>query len=153
MNFQKVKKNAVTALLDNDVDLIAHCCNCQNTFGSGIAREIRERIPSAYDADTEAYQRSDSLLGKWSSDGKVVNLYGQEFFGSGKRQINYGAYANALSSFVNEYLSSGGSQETIIGFPYKIGSDRAGGDWDIVCEITEGIMQSNSMKMIWFSLE
>lgn len=35
-----------------EVDVIGHCCNMQNTFGSGIAEDIRERYPKAYEADT-----------------------------------------------------------------------------------------------------
>ena len=32
-------------------DVIVHGCNCQNTMGSGIAKEIKERYRNAWEAD------------------------------------------------------------------------------------------------------
>ena len=40
-------------------DIIVHGCNCFNTMGSGIAKEIRARYPEAYEADT----RYDAQIG------------------------------------------------------------------------------------------
>ena len=37
------------------INNIAHSCNCQNVMGGGIAKQIKERYPQAYEADTEFY--------------------------------------------------------------------------------------------------
>lgn len=148
-----VEGNLIDALLENKVDCIFHCCNCRNSFGSGIAREIKERIPAAYNADKKYYQNRmpmpDDMLGHFSTGGNVINLYGQSNYGSGK-QIDYGAYANALSHALRDLQES--KPDIIIGFPFKIGSDRAGGDWSVVKEITEGIVKSNNVKAFWYKL-
>ena len=34
-------------LLAKNVDVVFQSCNCQNTFGSGIARSIKEMYPEA----------------------------------------------------------------------------------------------------------
>ena len=53
-------------LLADDVIAIGHQANCQNTFGSGIARSIREMYPEAYAADTAAAIRKINILGNFS---------------------------------------------------------------------------------------
>lgn len=41
--------------------LIAHGANCCNVMGAGIAGQIREQFPEAYDADTAFYERVKGL--------------------------------------------------------------------------------------------
>lgn len=36
-------------------DLILHGCNCRNTMGSGIAKQIKDKFPDAYEADTKMF--------------------------------------------------------------------------------------------------
>ena len=36
---------------DGKFDVIVHGCNCQCMMGGGIARQIRQAFPEAYDAD------------------------------------------------------------------------------------------------------
>jgi O-acetyl-ADP-ribose deacetylase (regulator of RNase III) len=48
MSVKFKKGNAVSALIDGEVDYLLNCVNCQGKYASGIAKEIRERIPSAY---------------------------------------------------------------------------------------------------------
>ncbi|MGA8944018.1 MAG: hypothetical protein WB502_15090 [Thermoactinomyces sp.] len=38
-------------LLQSDCTVIAHQCNCFATMGAGIAKQIKERYPEAYEAD------------------------------------------------------------------------------------------------------
>ena len=53
-------------LLAKDVEVIGHQANCQNTFGSGIARTIREMYPDAYKADCDAAIEKVNTLGRFS---------------------------------------------------------------------------------------
>ena len=68
-------------------DIIVHGCNCQNVMGSGIAKEIRERYPRAYEVDSSmvTYQKPILKLGNFSvvADNpidpkfEIVNAYTQ----------------------------------------------------------------------------
>ena len=53
-------------LLSKDVEVIGHQANCQNTFGSGIARSIREMYPDAYAVDTLCASKKSNTLGNFS---------------------------------------------------------------------------------------
>lgn len=71
-------KNAKGNLIDmaeqGMFDVIVHGCNCQNTMGSGIAKELRARYPGAYWADEIAYR--DAFNGDGWFEGKPINLLG-----------------------------------------------------------------------------
>jgi len=157
-----IKGNVVDALLNKDIDYLLHCCNCQNNFGSGIAKEIKERVPSAYDVDKKRHVLSDGeLLGHCSIDYKtgVVNIYAQEFYGyygdwfkQRSRQVNYGALSSSLMFFINQHNNGSGRLGNTVGLPYKFGSDRAGGDWDTVKEIVEEMLELNGFDVVWYKL-
>jgi O-acetyl-ADP-ribose deacetylase (regulator of RNase III) len=125
--------NAVDALIDGEIDFLLHCANCQNTFGSGIAYEIKKKIPEAYEADCTMSEllRPDAKLGRHSHSMGVINLYGQLNYGLGKRQLNYGALASAIIHSMPKWAD----ENEVVGVPYKMASDRAGGDWNIVLEL------------------
>ena len=148
--------NAVDALINGEIDYLLHCCNCQSTFGSGIAKEIKEKLPAAYASDVNCKLIPSKRLGHYSIGDDVINLYGQYNFGNGK-QIDYGAYALALSRALLDLkadIEEDGTdvRHVTLGFPYKIGSDRAGGDWNTVKEITEGVVSSLGYRMVWYKL-
>jgi len=154
--------NLIDGLFNGEVDIIAHCCNCQNNFGSGVAKEIKERIPSAYEGDCYAHeQMAGNLLGFYfvnhPDKHKVANIYAQEYYGTygdhykrTGRQLDYGALVVALTDFAEHCIEH---EYTIVGFPYKFASDRAGGDWDVVQEIVEGIFSERGIDVIWYKLE
>lgn len=66
---KRIKGNLLDMAENGDFDVIVHGCNCQNTMGSGIAKQIRERYPEAYRADTRFCQGQDPIekLGNYSS--------------------------------------------------------------------------------------
>ena len=150
------KGNAVSAVINGEIDVLLHCANCQALMGSGIAAEIAERIPSARQVDYEyasAMGRTRQMLGTYSSalvngegSGKVFNLYGQFQPGLAKRALNYGAITAALLK-VKATLDP----LTIVGIPYKMGCDRAGGDWDIMLEIVEFVFRDT--LLVIYSLD
>jgi O-acetyl-ADP-ribose deacetylase (regulator of RNase III) len=141
-----VEGNAIDALLNCEIDVLAHCANCQNTFGSGIAKEIRERLPKAYKADCDAVALDINRLGNCSlcSDGKVVNLYGQDLFGRDRRQVNYGAFASALRRMKYFLLD-----DDVVGFPYRVASDRAGGDWEVIKELILWELKDHTVRFYY----
>lgn len=121
-------------------DVIVHGCNCLNTMGSGIAAEIRERYPRAYDADTmiaEHIKQNGGLpidkLGNYSyvdhqkkdvfsPSFTIVNAYTQvNYMPRGVDHFEYESFYLILKKLAVVYAGKR------FGFPY-IGMGLAGGD-------------------------
>lgn len=154
--------NVVDALLNGEVDFIAHCCNAQGVMGSGVAKEIKERIPEAYTEYISQYnsyvQRGNlpKFLGSLNTSGNVLNLIAQEYYGyDKKRYVNYGALASSLAMVVSciEQVSDYYSDQITIGIPFKMASDRAGGDWDIVLELLDFLVVPYVKDVVIYKLE
>jgi len=154
MSIQIIDGNLLDAFDNGEVDMIAHCVNCQGVMGSGIALQIKNNYLEAYRRYMQAccVRDSDTLLGACqvvqlneSSPYKIVaNLFGQYDVGTHQRQLNYGAISDAFKSLerqVKFYYSKS------IGFPYKIGCDRAGGDWGVVQEMIEYYFKNYEVKI------
>ncbi len=153
-------------LLRNDrVEVIGHQANCQNTFGSGIARTIREMYPTAYHADTLAARNHQNQLGAISFADiplnhrkddtrlhRIYNLYGQGLFGRGIRQTNYEALYSALEAMRNNIDEAYLDSPPVVGFPYKMGSDRGGGSWDIVSRLIEVAFDGYESDVVIYQL-
>jgi O-acetyl-ADP-ribose deacetylase (regulator of RNase III) len=140
------------------VQAIGHQANCQNTFGSGIARAIKEMYSEAYEIDCISAAKKKNTLGLWSAaeiplvDGyvnrhgnkisRIYNLYGQNL-GTIKglerrvRMTDYEALYSALESVADSLNLGGDKMPPIIGFPYLMGSDLGGGRWEIVQRLIE----------------
>lgn len=153
MSIKYVKGDAVQALVDGEVDFLIHCCNNQGVMGSGIAKQIKDKIPEAYTAYKKMFNiSSDYCMGKTSLGGKVINIIGQDSYGYGsKRYGHYGYIAQGLASvsfeihnyvdcYDNTQADSYYNNEVKIGIPYRLASDRAGCDWCIILELIEGIL-------------
>lgn len=148
MSIKYVKGDAVQALLEGEVDALMHCCNCQGKMNSGIAKQIRNTFPRVYDYYME--HSSDLELGEVQvinvgslckrDNSFVVNLLGQEYYGyDNKRYVNYGALSHSIYQGLLCLLKSVTCEDMPlkIAIPYKMGCDRAGGDWAIVSEMVE----------------
>lgn len=149
------KGNAVSALIDGEIDCLLHVCNNKGVMGSGIALEIKNRIPDAY----QGYKSSQiannmkldlgSISFGWVTDARgkfVCNMVAQDGYGGRFiKHLNYGALAECLSKF------SKGMNPIVIGLPYKMGADRAGGDWNIVLELVEYYLKD--FEVIVYQLE
>ena len=124
------------AFADNNRVLI-HCCNSQKKMGSGIAKQIRERAPTAY-----YNYLSDCRMGNitFSNKGDVCNLVAQEFYGNdGKKYVNYGALAECLGRLRDVLDVDIEKSEVVV--PMNMASALAGGDWEIVLELVEWYLQ------------
>lgn len=140
------------------ITIIAHICNCQNNFGSGLALQIKQRYPEAYKADTQFYcscdpeNRFKEMMGNIShtrtKDNNVIfNLYAQFNFGREKRQLNYEAFYSGMEK-IRDLILSDKKHKYIIGVPYKIGSDRAGGDWNVVLAMIHSVFDNSGIDVI-----
>ncbi len=133
-----------------EVQVVGHQANCQNTFGSGIARTIKEMYPEAYRADTYAAVNKRNTLGNLSfgevrlvngitnSHGnhirRIYNLYGQNLGTDhtklNQRKTNYEALYCALEKMALDLQKDGNNY--VVGFPHLIGCGLGGGNWNIV---------------------
>lgn len=128
-----------------NLDVICHQVNCQGKMASGIAKQIRDTYPQVYDAYKAKYDAvvqygSHIMLGDVQFVGlyedfyqevkhqHVCNMFAQNNFGyDGKRYTSYDAFWICLNK-IKQSLQPGST----IGFPYKIGCDRGGANWNII---------------------
>jgi O-acetyl-ADP-ribose deacetylase (regulator of RNase III) len=140
------------------VNVICHVANCRNNFGSGVAAQIKSCYPQAYEADTKYYDSCDpdnlfsEMMGHFSyartdEDKLIVNLYAQFDFGRGKRQLDYESFYSGLEK-MRDPLIKDKSKKWTVGFPYKIGSDRAGGDWNVVLAMIHSVFDNSEIDVI-----
>ena len=138
---QHAKGNLIDMAEAGQFDIIVHGCNCQNTMGSGIAKEIRERYPGVYHADglaTQQWKNPVAKLGNFSTYATaangypfvVINAYTQlHYLPRGIDHFEYESFYLILKKLV----SLGGVR---FGFPY-IGMGLAGGDSNRIIAMLE----------------
>lgn len=128
------KGNLLDLAEAGDFDIIVQGCNCFNTMGGGIAREICERFPMAAQVDDETVKGDYNKLGNYTTafTGKflIVNAYTQYDMSRGDDVFEYAAFQLILEKLVHEF------GDKRIGLPY-IGMGLAGGDADIIIEMIE----------------
>jgi O-acetyl-ADP-ribose deacetylase (regulator of RNase III) len=141
----KTKGNLITLAEQGWFDVIVQGCNCFNTMGSGIAREIREKYPQAYAVDCETWAGDYGKLGSYTVMlGKevrvpfdIVNAYTQYDFSRGKDVFEYVSFAMILQKLAHEYPTRN------FGFPY-IGCGLAGGDTEVIMAMLEDFAKTIS---------
>jgi len=134
-------------IFDGGWNGMVHCANLYHTFGAGIAKQIKIKYPSAYQADCETPKGSEKKLGTYSSsyenDKTIYNLYGQVGIGNDgdplKRNCQYDHIHDAMWLVCEHIVDTKGNSPYILGIPYKMASDRAGGSWRIIEAILSDI--------------
>ncbi len=117
-----VKGNLLDLAENGNFDVVVQGCNCFNTMGGGIAREIRERYPHVAYVDSITIIGDYSKLGNWthekvvlkqgSVDFTIINAYTQYNMSTGKDVFEYTAFDLILQKLLHFY----GDQR--IGFPF-----------------------------------
>ena len=151
-------------LLDfpEDINCIFHQANTENVMGAGIARQIRERYPEAYEVDVNFHipQGSERLgeytfaqVGQKNGSSKLIyNLYGQQL---NKDSIwgvptDYFMLKRSLEHALTDRINFFGHyDEAICGFPKLMGCGLGGGDWQIVQHLVEKTLSEFEMKGYW----
>ncbi|MCL2026729.1 MAG: macro domain-containing protein [Leptospirales bacterium] len=128
-------------LFDTDANIICHQVNCKGVMGSGVAKQVKERYPQAYEAYKKLCDETRNkrhLLGTAQAvfinnpDKTVYNLFGQERYGSNGLFTSYEALQECFTRVVR-----GKFDGDTYAMPFRIGCDRGGGDWDIVYKMLE----------------
>ena len=125
-------------LFTTHANIIVHGCNCQGVMGSGVAKQVRELFPSAYEAYREVKETTGLVLGDMIQAfycGKFIcNCLTQEYYGKdGKLYTDYEAVRSSLrlvKSLAIEW------DRKKISMP-RLGCGLGGGDWNIVSKIIE----------------
>lgn len=141
-------------LLQATEDIIGHQVNCRRKMRSGIAKQIREKYPRAYDvymASTEGYDPED-LLGKIALcpvGGKIIaHLFGQLNYGyDGQRYTSYDGLYDSLVKLKD--IAKRHSKS--VALPANLGSDRGGADWDIVLKMIEKVFDDYEVTIYTYN--
>jgi O-acetyl-ADP-ribose deacetylase (regulator of RNase III) len=138
----KHKKGNLLDLAEaGEFDIVVQGCNCFNTMGGGIAREIRERYPMATLVDNETEKGDYNKLGNYTTDftGKflIANAYTQYNMSQGADVFEYTAFELILQKLIHAY----GNKR--LGFPY-IGMGLAGGNKETIMAMLEDFAQGVS---------
>ena len=124
-----------------EFDIVVQGCNCFNTMGGGIAREIRERYPMCAEIDQLTERGEYMKLGNWTEYDQgtflIINAYTQYDMSTGKGDdaFEYPAFALILQKLEHQF----GHKR--IGLPY-IGMGLAGGKKEIIIPMIEYFAKS-----------
>jgi O-acetyl-ADP-ribose deacetylase (regulator of RNase III) len=136
-----VRGDLLKAFEQEDINVMAHQCNCFNVMGAGIAKQIANRWPEVKAADAATTPGDISKLGNfthaWVEDKVVFNLYGQFRFGRGM-YTDYFALGAAMEKMAAWLNTNYVADRVIIGFP-KIGCGFGGGDWSTISKMIENV--------------
>lgn len=149
-------------VLDGGYGAVLHQANAQIVMGGGIARQIKERFPKAYEADKKfPYGKGKARLGKFSyavvnhpyngEDFLIVNVYGQEDWkgdgplGDGVR-TDYKALEKGIRDSIG-YIKENYKGVKSFAVPKLIGCDLAGGDWTRVSAMLYQIAEDLDIEL------
>ncbi len=133
-----------------DFEVILHGCNCQNTMGKGIALQIKEKFPKAYEVDCQTKKGDITKLGTISHTTDttpiIVNCYTQfkyrkQYEDEALVFVDYKAIKTALEA-VKEHFTG-----KRIGMS-KIGSSLGGGDWNVIVKIIEAVLGEEDVTIV-----
>lgn len=127
-------------LLESNCKIRAHQVNCKGVMGSGVAACVKEKYPEAFAAYQEKCKLHGSkMLGHVQyvkcHDGTIIaNMFAQNRYGhTDKRYTNY----DALTKCLQNVCVTADKQKLSIAFPYLLGCDRGGGNWNTVKDFIE----------------
>lgn len=151
-----VKGNAISLFLSGEYQLFAHGCNIFNRMGSGIAKEVRERLPELWEADQKTVEGDRTKLGRMSSigydDGRIAfNFYTQATFWDPNDMLSYDAVRSCfktLNAACQETIDYGLDKPTMC-IP-MIGAGLARGDWDKIAAIINEVTPNIDITVVEF---
>ena len=148
------------------INNIAHSCNCQNVMGAGIAKQIKDRYPQAFEADTERWGNEYNDGGNWRCQigdyskavietqwthlphATIYNLYTQSGYSTKSRQVNYEYFWKAMKAMQEDllFIQHETGEQQVLGLPYGISCGLAGGNWKIIKAIMEDIFLGSMIE-------
>lgn len=144
-------------LCDAKTDVVAHCANCFNTQKSGVAAALKKKYPQIEQIDSQTMKGDKNKLGTISfiqlnsleKPKFGANLYGQYYYGTERRQVNYEAIYRALEELKGEMSDR---SLTSVAFPYNMCSALAGGDFRIIDVMIKVVFEDTDFKIVYCKL-
>lgn len=141
-------------ILNATEDIIGHQVNCSGVFGAGLAKQIRNKYPFAYEAYMYRYKEAvdkRELLGTIKQadvgDGKTIaHIFSQYGYGRYGVHTDYNSLERGLQLLEIKARNFGES----VALPYGIGCGLAGGDWNIVYPIIERVFEDYDVTLYRF---
>jgi O-acetyl-ADP-ribose deacetylase (regulator of RNase III) len=135
---------------EGNFHVIIHGCNCYNTMGAGLAKQIKQQFPNAYLADQQSISGDRSKLGSFTWSEKkhgdnefiIVNAYTQYDY-KDKVNIDYIALSMAFQKINDVFYVP----QTKFAYP-KIGAGLAGGDWGVISKIIDYHFQNRDHTLV-----
>ena len=117
---------------------LMHGCNAQAVMGSGVAKIVREKYPTAYRQYLQQAECRNLIMGSAQfvdcGDRIIINAITQKFYGrDGKRYVSYDAVADAMK-LINQELPK--IEIFQVAMP-MIGAGLGGGDWSVISAVIE----------------
>ncbi len=149
---KRINGDLIKLALDGKFDIIVHGCNCFCAMGAGIARQIRQTFPKAYEADRETKSGDRGKLGKYSwalinnGNGPLVVINGYtQFHHTGNGVLaDYKAVEELFTHLRTDFPGKR------FGYP-KIGAGLARGDWDIISDIIDRTLTGQEHTLVEFN--
>ena len=163
------------SIFDVGAQVIVHQVNCMGVMGSGVAKQIRDRFPSVFIAYHNAVKtlNHECLGGCLVVDSgktglRIANLFGQYYYRGFKeddlylydehwkqpelskeggvpiRFTNYEAFWRGLIRLKEELRDD----EIKIAFPYNIGSDRGGANWEVIKTMIQAVFGETNKEIL-----
>jgi len=150
----EVEGDVLEALVDGDIDVLAHGVNCCDAFGSGIAGQIAREFPHVKEAYHRKYSKYGIALGEVdivpvTTSYAIANCATQQLCGGEPKKQPLEMYCSydAIKECMIELREKYKCMDTSIGMPY-IGAGLAGGNWNTIKSIiTEVFEKSNSIDV------
>jgi len=138
--------NLLTLANQCNYDVVIHGCNCHCLMGGGIARQIKEIFPQAYQADLKTIKGDRSKLGNFSSaiiDDKftIINAYTQYNISNVRVSVDYEAIKGVMKKVKQQFSGMR------IAYP-KIGAGLAGGNWNVISKIIDLELQGENHTLV-----
>ena len=143
-------KGDVTEPIGDGNKIIAHCTNNLFVMGSGVAFSIKKKWVKVY-AQYKDWRKQNPQLGdvqfvKVTPDIAVANILGQDGIGmkDGIAPVRYDAMEKGFKKVAEVAKKFNAS----VHLPYKIASDRAGGEWSIIEEMIKKTLCEQDVEVI-----
>lgn len=140
-----VNGDLIALAKEGKFDIIVHGCNCWNTMGAGLARQIKTEFPDAWIADQQTLAGDKNKLGHYSigMGGRlvIINAYTQYNIAkqAGEDVFDYHACYQVLNKISERF------GKWRIGVP-MIGMGLAGGDSARIMAMLENFAASMSAQ-------
>jgi len=137
--------NILDMAFNGDFDVIIQNCNLHGQMNGGLAAEIKQRVPEAYEADCQTAIGDESKFGSYSQATAhgftTVNAYAMYSFYKNGDSVNYEATEKVFRAIKEEFSGKR------IAYPL-FGCGIAGGNWDRVSAIIERELEGEDHTVV-----